>query len=200
MKRSSIVVLICGLSVMFGLGTGTGMIVQMHRSEPLVVSKDSVQEFRLVEDAWNIARTNYVDRTAAEPQKLAYGSISGMIDSVGDTGHSTFLTPEQVKQLNSQESGTLQGIGVEVQQKNGSVMIVAPIDGSPAQKAGLHSGDIILKVNGQTIDTMAQAVNLILGPAGTSVTLPPEMSQSFEPSSTSLPFPGARWREHPLHI
>jgi carboxyl-terminal processing protease len=171
MKKSGIVALVGALLVTFGLGTGTGMIVQIQRSEPLIVSTDSAQEFRLVEDAWNIARTNYVDRTATEPQKLAYGSISGMIDSVGDTGHSTFLTPEQVQQLNSQESGTLQGIGIEVQEKNGSVMIVAPLDGSPAQKAGLHAGDVILKVNGQPIDTMTQAVNLILGPAGTSVTL-----------------------------
>ena len=73
--------------------------------------------------------------------------------------------------MNQENQGTLQGIGIEVQQKNGQVVIVAPFDGSPAQKAGLHAGDTIIKVNGQVINSVSDAVRLILGPAGTSVTL-----------------------------
>ncbi len=162
---------ILGFAIVFAGGTGTGMIIESRNSTRLDVPKDSVSEFRLVEDAWNLTRDNYVDRTATTPQKLAYGSIAGMIDSLGDTGHSTFLTPEQVKQVNQEEQGSFQGIGVEVQEKNGQVVIVAPFDGSPAQKAGLRSGDIIVAVNGQSINTVTDAVRLILGPAGTSVTL-----------------------------
>ena len=67
--------------------------------------------------------------------------------------------------------GHYQGIGAEVQEKNGNVVIVAPMDGSPSQKAGLRSGDIILKVNGQLVTNVSDAVKRILGPAGTSVTL-----------------------------
>ncbi len=162
---------ILGFASVFAGGTGTGMIIESQNSTRLVVSKDSVGEMRLVEDAWNLTRDKYVDKTATTPQKLAYGSIAGMIDSLGDTGHSTFLTPEQVKQVNQEEQGTFQGIGVEVQEKNGQVVIVAPFDGSPAQKAGLRPGDAIVAVNGQSINTVADAVRLILGPAGTSVTL-----------------------------
>jgi carboxyl-terminal processing protease len=171
MKRLHSLVLVCLFLIVFGLGIVTGMSIQKHYSEPLMVSKESVTEFRLVEDAWDITRNNYVDRTATQPQTLAYGTISGMIDSLKDTGHSTFLTPEEVKQQNDFEQGYLQGIGVEVQEKNGDVVIIAPLDGSPAQKAGLRSGDTILKVNGQTVSNVADAVRLILGPAGTSVTL-----------------------------
>ncbi len=155
----------------FALGIGTGMFIVTQGSQSLTVSKDSVAEFQLVQDAWNITRDNYVDRTATQPQTLAYGTIAGMITSLGDTGHSTFLTPDELKQQNDFEQGKVQGIGVEIQEKNGDVVIIAPLDGSPAQKAGLRSGDIILKVNGQIVTSVTQATGLILGPVGTSVTL-----------------------------
>jgi carboxyl-terminal processing protease len=171
MKKLSMVGLVGLFLVVFGLGIGTGIFIQRNNSQTLTVSRDSVAEFQLVEDAWNITRQKYVDRTATQPKTLAYGTIAGMIDSLGDTGHSTFLTPQELKQENDFEQGKLQGIGVEIQEKNGKIVIIAPLDGSPAQKAGLHSGDIISKVNGQIITSVIQAVGLILGPAGTSVTL-----------------------------
>jgi carboxyl-terminal processing protease len=171
MKKSYILGLVVLFFVVFGLGTGTGIFIQRNNSQTLTVSADSVAEFQLVEDSWNITRDNYVDRTATQPKTLAYGTIAGMIDSLGDTGHSTFLTPQELEQENDFEQGELQGIGVEVQEKNGNAVIIAPLDGSPAQKAGLRSGDIILKVNGQTITSTTQAAGLIMGPAGTSVTL-----------------------------
>jgi carboxyl-terminal processing protease len=171
MKTSRIVGLVCLFVIVFGAGAGTGISIQRHYSPTLNVSPDSVAEFQLVEDAWNITREHYVDSTATQPQLLAYGTIAGMIDSLGDTGHSTFLTPEEVKQQDQFEQGQLQGIGVEVQEKNGNVVILAPLDGSPAQKAGLRTGDIIVKVNGQSVTSVSDAVRLILGPAGTSVNL-----------------------------
>jgi carboxyl-terminal processing protease len=171
MKKIGITGVVLAFLIVFGLGTGTGIYIQRQNSQPLTVSKDSISEFRLVEDAWNLTRNNYVDKTATQPQTLAYGTIGGMVASLGDTGHSTFLTPEQVVQNNNFEQGKLQGIGAQVQEKNNQVVIIAPLDGSPAQKAGLHSGDIILKVNGQSVSQVTNAVKLILGPAGTSVTL-----------------------------
>jgi len=132
---------------------------------------ESATEFQLIQQAWNLTQQYYVDKNATQPQRLAYDTIAGMIDSLGDTGHSTFLTPDEVKQQNDFTQGKLEGIGVEVQWKNNNVVIVAPIAGSPAQKAGLVSGDIILKVNGQSITSVSDAVSRILGPAGTSVTL-----------------------------
>jgi carboxyl-terminal processing protease len=171
MKKSYIVGLAILFFVVFGLGTGTGISIQRNDLQTLTVSEDSIAEFQLVEDAWNITRDNYVDMTATQPKTLAYGTIAGMIDSLGDTGHSIFLTPQELTQENDFEQGKLQGIGVEVQEKNGNVVIIAPLDGSPAKKAGLRAGDIILKVNGQIITSVTQAVGLIWGPVGTSVTL-----------------------------
>ncbi len=129
--------------------------------------------FKLMAEAWNAIEQVYVDRKAVNPQKMTYGAISGMVDSLGDTGHSRFLTPQMLKQEQNLTRGRFEGIGAEVQMKNGQLVIVAPIDGSPAQKAGLKPGDIILKVDGQEVSGLPldQAVDRILGPAGTRVTL-----------------------------
>ena len=126
----------------------------------------SVSEFQLVEKAWNIVSKNYVDQTATQPQTLAYATIDGMVNSLGDTDNSVFLTPEEVSNKQTQ----LQGIGLYVSETNGVVFIVAH-RWSPAQKAGLQPGDIILDVNGQPVTSMEEAASNIMGPAGTSVTL-----------------------------
>ncbi len=156
--------------VAFILGIGAGIFIDQSFNSTTISQTDST-EFALIAQAWNITRANYVDQTAAQPKSLAYGSIAGMLDSLGDTGHSTFLTPDQVKQSGSLEKGQFEGVGVEVQLKNNYITVVAPIEGSPAQKAGIRSGDIILKVDGQPVNSVTGAVQLILGPAGTPVTL-----------------------------
>jgi carboxyl-terminal processing protease len=153
-------------------GLGLGMLFDRWALMAYVPS-DSVADFRLMYQAWNTIQRYYVDRSAVTPQNLAYGAISGMVDALGDTGHSTFLTPNMVKQLSSTEKGELKGVGVEVQMKNKQMVIVAPLDDSPAQRAGLHSGDIILSVNGRDIAglSLSEAVEQISGPVGTSVEL-----------------------------
>jgi carboxyl-terminal processing protease len=171
MKKFLAIGLIFVVLLVFGLGMYAGITFERNNTQLAFISTDNSSEFQLIQQAWNITQENYVDENATRPQRLAYGAISGMIDSLGDTGHSTFLTPTEVKQQNNFDQGTLEGIGIEIQSKNGNVVIVAPLSGSPAEKAGLHSGDIILKVNGLPVIDVADAVNRILGPAGTSVTL-----------------------------
>lgn len=158
------------LCLVFGMGAG---VIFDRWMLGAYLPSDAVSDFRLMAQAWNIIERNYVDRAAVQPKALTYGAISGMVDALGDTGHSVFLTPEMVKQLHVDESGRLKGVGVEIQMKNRQVVIVAPIDDSPAQHAGLHSGNIIMSLNGQDITGMPlnQVVRLIMGPAGTSVKL-----------------------------
>jgi carboxyl-terminal processing protease len=131
------------------------------------------QNIGLIDEAWNVIQKNYVDQASVKPDQMTYGAISGMVDSLGDTGHSTFLSPEMVKEEQNFTQGQFEGVGLEIQTKEGKIVIVAPIDGSPAQKAGLHSGDIILKVNGVDVSglSVGQVANKVLGPAGTQVTL-----------------------------
>ena len=130
-------------------------------------------DLKLVSQAYESIQTHYVDRKAVQRKDLTYGAISGMVEALGDTGHSTFLTPEMVRELKSMEHGELKGLGIEVEMKNGQVVIVAPLDGSPAQKAGLHSGEIILKIGGEDVADwpLSKVVDKILGPTGTRISL-----------------------------
>lgn len=130
-------------------------------------------DFKLMTEAWNIISSEYVDRPALKGQKLTYGAISGMVDALGDTGHSTFMSPEMMKINRNFVQGNFSGIGAQLSMKEGHPVIVAPMDDSPAQKAGLRSGDIILKVDGQLVADLPldEIVSRITGKAGTPVTL-----------------------------
>src|SRR5947209_3935192 len=97
----------------------------------------AVPAFRLMAEAWNTVERYYVDRSALQPDRLGYGAISGMVDALGDTGHSRFLSPALARAENDYTHGQIEGIGAEIQMKDGRLVVVAPLDGSPAQRAGL---------------------------------------------------------------
>jgi len=130
-------------------------------------------DFSVMEEAWDAIQRHYVDRSALQPKKLIYGAVSGMVDALGDTGHSAFLTPKMVARERDFRKNTFEGIGAEIQTKSGHLVIVAPLDNSPALRAGLRPGDIILKVDGENVSglPLPEAVERIRGTPGTSVTL-----------------------------
>ena len=164
------------LTFVLTLGIGAGVVLDRQaltvQAAPHVAT-DNGPDFLLIAEAWNKIQQNYVDQAAEQPKPLTYGAISGMVNALGDTGHTTFLSPEMVKSSHSYMQGAFEGIGAQVQSKDGRVVIVAPFDGSPAQKAGLRAGDAILKVNGNDMTglSLEQVVGQILGPAGTQVTI-----------------------------
>ena len=140
----------------------------------------SPAELDLLTEAWNTIQRSYVAHADVPQNDLVYGAISGMVQALNDTGHSRFLSPEMVKAENDATRGVYDGIGAQVATKGGQVVIVAPLDGSPAEKAGLHAGQVILKVNGEDVSELPleQVVSRILGPSGTEVTL-----TLFDPAS-----------------
>ncbi len=105
-------------------------------------------------------------------QKMLYGSISGMVQATGDP-YTEFFTPDQAKQFENELSGTFSGIGAEIGIKNNKLTVIAPIPDSPADKAGLKTGDQINKIDGENTAGMSldTAVSKIRGKAGTEVTL-----------------------------
>jgi carboxyl-terminal processing protease len=147
--------------------------VLQANTQQITVPAGAAQNFQLFVDAWNTVQAQYVDRSVLNNTQLMYAAITGMVDALGDTGHSRFMTPDMVKQENSFTQGSFEGIGAEVQLKDSNVVIVAPYAGSPAQKAGVVPGDIILKVDGVDVtgQSLTSVVQRILGPAGTTVVL-----------------------------
>ena len=139
--------------------------------------------FSLIRQAWDIINREYVDRSAVSSKPLTTGAITGMVDSLGDTGHSAYLTRSMVEEERSLMSGEYVGVGLEITEKNDHVVIVAPLDGSPAIKAGLRAGEQILKVNGRGVAGLdiGQVVDLIVGPAGSIVVL-----SIFDPATSSI--------------
>jgi carboxyl-terminal processing protease len=136
-------------------------------------SSKSAQYSSLLQQVWNIVDQNYVDRKAVNYQQMSYDAIRAMLTDLGDTGHTRFLTPQDVKAENQQLSGTFAGIGIYIQQdpKTKDVSVVSTIDGAPAQKAGLKHGDIILAVDGKNVVGMDENAlqPLIEGQPGTKV-------------------------------
>jgi len=120
--------------------------------------------------ALKLTQDNFVDTSKLTNQNLTWGAIRGMIDALGDTGHSVFLTPAQLKAEQDSLSGKLTGIGVIVDQRSGAPIVVSVIDGSPAAAGGIRPGDMIIAVDGQPVDRMSvdQVVSAIRGPAGTT--------------------------------
>lgn len=164
-------VIIFGIGTLFGIGVDRSVLATYS---PLpTVADENQNSFSLIAEAWNTIDKSYVDRTAVTNEKLTYGAITGMVDGLGDTGHSRFLTPEMLKEQENYNSGSFEGIGAYVEMKDGYPTIVSPIDGSPAQAAGVQPGDVILAVNGNDITglPLSEVVQQILGPAGTDVTI-----------------------------
>ena len=117
------------LTLSLGMASGIALDRQVlvASAQPITVPPDATREFQLMTEAWDTIQREYVDHAAAQPWRLAYGAISGMVDALGDTGHSRFLTPEMVQQEHHLTQGEFEGIGAEVQMKDGHVVIVAPV-------------------------------------------------------------------------
>jgi carboxyl-terminal processing protease len=125
----------------------------------------------LYNQAVQIVRQNFVGRSSVTDQQLLYGSIKGMVDSLGDTGHSVFLTPEEYQSFQNSLNASVAGIGVLVSSSAGPVVITKFLPGTPAAAAGLKAGDTVTAVDGASTTglTFDQVSAKIRGPAGTTV-------------------------------
>lgn len=143
------------------------LVLESHnKSQPKEVNSD------LFWEAWNLITEKYVDPSKVDKNKMLYGAISGMVKSLGDP-FSSFMNPEESQQFSNDMQGTFEGIGTEIGLKNDILTIIAPIDGTPADQAGLKAGDMILKIDDAVTTDMSvdEAVAKIRGPKGTQVKL-----------------------------
>jgi carboxyl-terminal processing protease len=127
------------------------------------------QKIKVFSEALNEIQKKYVEEK--DSKELIYGAIRGMMNTLDP--HSTFLSPEEFKELEIETSGIFSGIGIEITLKDGVLTVVSPIEGTPADKAGLFPGDKILAIDEKSTKNMTlnDAVRLIRGQKGSKVIL-----------------------------
>ena len=177
-RRSVILGTVVGLALVATFSAGIGVGGLLTATGGSATAPDPANppptEFGLIREAWDTIHDKYVRSDELDDQDLIYGAIRGMTEAVGDTGHTDFMTAEERQQRNESLSGSYVGIGVRIDPTDeGLPKIVGVFDDSPAEKAGLETGDVIISVDGVTTTdkTIDEVAELVRGEAGTTVTL-----------------------------
>ncbi|HCU71055.1 MAG TPA: hypothetical protein DIC35_04900 [Candidatus Moranbacteria bacterium] len=129
-------------------------------------------DFALFWKVWKLLEEKYVDNKTLDAQELVYGAIKGMLKATGDP-YTNFFDPKETTEFSQDIQGSFEGIGAELGIKDNVLTVIAPLDGSPSQKAGVLAGDKILKIDDKSTAeiTIDEAVGLIRGKKGTEVRL-----------------------------
>jgi carboxyl-terminal processing protease len=161
-KIVTISILIVAVVIAFAGGFFFGQAAQPTSPEGL----DAVQE------AWNIILTQYVDPSRISTANITAGAIEGMLATLHDP-YTVYYSPAEYKIIQTDYEGAFEGIGATVTTLEGKIVIVTPIAGAPAEKAGLKKNDVVIEVNGESVEGMSLDVVIgkIRGPSGTTVTL-----------------------------
>jgi carboxyl-terminal processing protease len=158
--------------VIVGQGQGPGRVEaggQPAATEPV----EMPASFGVFWEALRLVRERFVDEAVLDDETLTWGAIRGMVQSLGDSGHTVFLTPDEVESEEGALDGRIVGIGVVVDQRGGGPTVVSVLDGSPADRAGVRIGDVLLAVDGARTDRILpdDVLRRLRGDVGTSVTL-----------------------------
>ena len=159
------------LAVLLGAALGVSISIAPAVLAEKRVAAESLpwEEVRLLAEVIERVKRDYVDRV--DDHDLIAAAIRGMIADLDP--HSAFLAPAEFQDIRISTSGKYSGIGIDVGVQDGQVVVVAPIDGSPALRAGIRAGDIILSVDGLPVDAtdLEETVGRLRGPEGTPVAL-----------------------------
>lgn len=163
---------------------GQGRVTGTHQDVPPYLVKDV--DFQLFWQVWDYLHRNSFERPLMDT-KLFYGALAGMVSGLGDP-YSVFMDPEMAREFNNELEGTFDGIGAEIGIRNNNLVIVAPLASTPAERAGLKSGDRIIAIDGVDTAGMAvdYAVTLIRGQRGTPVTLTILSNGDVEPREVTI--------------
>ena len=155
-------------------GLGLGLASTVFATEPALDTQAEIQgvpvtELRAFAEVMERIRSAYIDEV--DDRELLESAIRGMLYELDP--HSTYLTPNEYDDLQVSTSGEFGGLGIEVTLENGFVKVVAPIDDTPASKAGINAGDLILKIDDTFVKglSLGEAVELLRGEVGSEVEL-----------------------------
>jgi carboxyl-terminal processing protease len=146
--------------------------------------EDTYDKLKVFTEILSLIQSNYVEEVNS--QDLIYGAVKGMLDTLDP--HSAFMPPDAFREMQVETQGSFGGLGIEITVKDRMLTVVAPIDGTPAERAGVQPGDRIVKIEGQpTKDmTLMDAVRKLRGPKGSKVTISILREGSPEPMDITL--------------
>jgi carboxyl-terminal processing protease len=195
-RGSTIGRVVTGLAIAltFSVGIGVGLIAApaldaVNGTTPGPADGASDDAFALIGDAWEILHRDYVGADELDDTALAYGAIEGLAEAVGDTGHTSFLTPEERAERSEELSGSYVGIGVRIDAaEDGRPLIVGVFRDSPAEAAGLQTGDIIVAVDDESTadQDLDEVASWIRGEAGSTVRVTVQSGLEGEPREVDI--------------
>lgn len=194
-------VVMTALMIVLALGAGIGVdryLIAGTSAGQSTKAIGDISQFDVLNQTYQAIRENYVLSKDITDEQLAYGAATGMVEALGDTGHSTFLDPKQAKDFEDQSKGELVGIGIQIDTTGALPKVIAPIAGSPAAKAGILPGDVINSVDGKSLEGLnpTDASDLIRGAEGTDVTL--ELTHEGETKPYKITVTRARITVEPI--
>ncbi len=177
------------LAIAVGSGVALGLLVTTQVAGPLIAQEAAAnqsiyEQLDLFGDVFKRIRDEYVEE--AEPSDLIEAAINGMLSSLDP--HSSYLSAEAAAEMRVQTQGEFGGLGIEVTQEDGWVKVISPMDGTPAEAAGILAGDYITAVNGESLMgmTLDAAITLLKGPAGSEVTITVAREGESEPFEVTI--------------
>ncbi|MEC7257487.1 MAG: S41 family peptidase, partial [Pseudomonadota bacterium] len=170
-------------------GTLAGVIATTQVAGPLIAQENArsssvYEQLDLFGDIFERIRAQYVE--PVDESKLIEAAINGMLTSLDP--HSSYLAPDDAAQMRVQTRGEFGGLGIEVTQEEGFVKVVSPIDGTPADEAGIEAGDFITHVDGESVLglTLDKAVEMMRGPVGSEIVITVVREGEDEPFDVSI--------------
>lgn len=148
-----------------------GVLVGLHVTvgNVMAVSQMTYEKLRVFSEVFSLIKQNYVEEV--DEKTILYGAIHGMLKTLDP--HSSFLTPENYKEMRVDTKGEFGGLGIEITQADRGIRVVSPIEDTPAYKVGMKAGDLIVKINSESTEEMnlMDAVKKMRGKPGTPITL-----------------------------
>ncbi|MET4101619.1 carboxyl-terminal processing protease [Roseovarius sp. MBR-78] len=171
------------------LGLLSGAVVTTQVAAPLLAQENDgsssvYEQLDLFGDIFERVRAQYVEDV--DTKKLIESAINGMLTSLDP--HSSYLSPDDAENMQVQTRGEFGGLGIEVTQEDGFVKVVSPMDGTPADQAGIEAGDFITHVDGESVLglTLNEAVDLMRGPVGSEIVITVVREGTAEPFDVSI--------------
>ena len=171
-----------------GVLTGAGLATLVSQTDILpsavAASSGTFRQLSLFGEVFEKVRTGYVE--PPNQAKLIEGAISGMLASLDP--HSGYMSSKELKEMQTETHGEFGGLGIEVTMEEGLIKVIAPIDDTPAARAGILANDIVTQISGEPVQglTLQQAVDKLRGPVNSSVTLTIQRKEKKEPIEAKL--------------